>query len=235
MVALPRGFVFIVILASALSWGGCSKVPAVLALSEASVSLVEDVRFDGDAVEGRVKLAWAESAGPSPCIDRLTWFDEDLRLEASADGPCPIEDETPASQWLKVKTTRRTLSKLAAQPKLGSGQGEVVVRIGEDIHVLSGKARPGFRLAPGAEVDLGGAVGPSGARLRLGGLLDPRVRIELSMTNALDVNLAVNGGVWRLLQDGQALVEGPLELPKVLAPGGAFDLTIELRKGCEQE
>ena len=35
-------------------------------------------------------------------------------------------------------------------------------------------------------------------------------------------------GVWRLLQEGQPLVEGPLKLPKVLKPGGEFDLTIEL-------
>ena len=46
------------------------------------------------------------------------------------------------------------------------------------------------------------------------------------------MNLEVTGGVWRLVQGEQALVEGPLELPQVLKPAAAFDLTIEL--GAEE-
>jgi hypothetical protein len=228
VIGLARLLLSTVLPAAVLACGGCSGLPTAIALSDASISRIEDVRFDGDTVEGRVKITWATDATPSLCIERLTWFEGDLRLEANVDGPCPIKDEDPPSQWMKVKTTRQTLSKLAARPKLGSGQGEVTVRIEEEVHILSGKARPGFKLAPGAEVDLGGAVGPSQARLHLGGLLNPRVRIELRMKNALDVNLEVNGGVWRLVQGDQTLAEGPLELPQVLKPAAEFDLTIEL-------
>lgn len=214
----------------ALLLTGCdSKPAAVLALSGASVAHIKDVRFKDDIVEGRIKVLWADHDGPPICIERLDWDSGELFLKARPDGECPRDSDGPPAQWLHVRSTRTTLGKLAVRPRLGGGSGDVTVRIGEETHTLSGKARPGFKLAPGAIVELGrGVIGPFRARLEVGSPLNPSVTVKLGVVNSLSVDLESTGGTWRILRGDRAIADGPLDLPETLPAGEEFEISIQL-------
>ena len=210
------------------SLGACGAPPAVTALSSAQISLVRDVQFEEHTVTGLVRIGWSPGTTGAVCLEQLEWQRGGLHLTAVPHGPCPDAQSPTNDQWVHVTTTPETLGALASPSTEGPGRGKVVLRIGSERHTLSGRARPGFTFAPDAVIELGHSIGPHSARIELGGLLDPRVRIVLGVSNSLDLDLPVASGSWQLRRGTRVFAQGILQLPEVLTARESFELAVEV-------